>query len=85
MRIDREENMMNIIPPVYPGIANTKTPSHTRLGDVAVSKHLPKKQFDLKRERRKGVDRRNHRTPPILELRVGRDRRANPAAIDTSA
>jgi len=76
---------MNIIPPVYSGIVNTKTPSHTRLGEVAVSKHLPKKQFDLRRERRKGADRRDHRVPPLLELRVGRDRRASPSGIDTSA
>lgn len=76
---------MNIIPPIYSGVTNTKTPSHTRLGDVAVSKHLPKKQFDLNRERRKGRDRRRLYAVPLLELRTGRDRRATPKSIDTSA
>lgn len=76
---------MNIIPPVYPGVSSTKTPSHTRLGDVAVSKHLPKKQFDQSRERRRGLDRRNRSIPPILELRVMRDRRENSSNIDTCA
>jgi len=76
---------MNIIPPVYLGITTSRTPSHTRLGDVAVSKHLPKKQFDLKRERRRGPARRHHNVPPMLELRVGCDRRADLAGIDTNA
>jgi len=76
---------MNIIPSVYQGAATTSAPSRTRLGDVAVSKHLPKKQSEFSRERRKGCDRRNDKTPPLLELRAGRDRRLTPVNVDTSA
>jgi len=76
---------MYIIPNVHQGTNNAKTPSHTRLGDVAVSKHLPKKQFDLSRERRNGLERRIALELPMLDLRAGRDRRATQKSIDTNA
>jgi hypothetical protein len=52
---------------------------------VAVPKHLPKKQSEFNRERRKGSDRRNDKTQPLLELRAGRDRRLTSVSVDTSA
>lgn len=76
-------NIGSTLPPV------NKTPSQrakTRLGDVAVSKHLPQRAVEIpEQDRRSGGDRRHDQRKPLIELRHGRDRRQQSMSIDTQA